>query len=209
VAELSIVPPLYVTRAISAQRKARPLPVAQREAALSKAADIFVNSVIAGLDFEQYVDLVSRVSGLPIAVARVGARDVAGALTAAFDAVRPAQPTGAAFDWREERTRTGTAVWARRGEVFAARRSGERADGDQRVQRPPPHLRNEARDPARRLPGRLPDAQQRLHPRLRAERHANSVSTSDRLGSGLVLPRPRGIPNRPSVGSAARGISRL
>ena len=45
VAELSIVPPLYVTRTIGAQRKLRPLPVAQREAALAKTAEIFTNSV--------------------------------------------------------------------------------------------------------------------------------------------------------------------
>jgi len=36
VAELSIVPPLYVTRTIGAQRKVRPLPIAQRGAALHK-----------------------------------------------------------------------------------------------------------------------------------------------------------------------------
>ena len=52
VAELSIVPPLYVTRTIDAQRKVRPLPVAQREAALAKTAEIFANSVIAGLTFD-------------------------------------------------------------------------------------------------------------------------------------------------------------
>ena len=38
--------------------------------------------------------------------------------------MRPAQPVGAAFDWREERTRDGSAVWARRGEVFAVHASG-------------------------------------------------------------------------------------
>jgi acyl-CoA reductase-like NAD-dependent aldehyde dehydrogenase len=124
VAELSMVPPLYVTRAISAQRKARPLPTAQREPVLAKTAEIFMNSVIAGLDFDQYVDLASRVSGLPIAVTRAGARGVAGAVSTALEAVRPAQPAGAAFDWREERTRTGCAVWARRGEVFAVHASG-------------------------------------------------------------------------------------
>jgi hypothetical protein len=124
VAELSIVPPLYVTRTISAQRKARPSPVAQREAALSKTADIFANSVIAGLCFDHYVELASRVSGLPISFTRAGARDAADALSTAFDAVRPAQPVGAAFDWREERTRNGSAVWARRGEVFAVHASG-------------------------------------------------------------------------------------
>jgi acyl-CoA reductase-like NAD-dependent aldehyde dehydrogenase len=124
VAELSIVPPLYVTRAVAAQRKAPPLPVAQREAALFKAADIFMNSVIAGLDFDQYVDLASRVSGLPIAVTRAGARGVSEGLTTAFDAVWAAKPAGAAFDWREQRTRCGSAVWARRGEVFAVHASG-------------------------------------------------------------------------------------
>jgi acyl-CoA reductase-like NAD-dependent aldehyde dehydrogenase len=124
VAELGFVPPLYVTRAVGAQRKTRPLPVAQRTAALAKTAEIFTNSVIAGLTFDQYVDLASRVSGLPIAVTRAGARSVAAAATTAFDAVRPAQPAGAAFDWREERTRWGCAVWARRGEVFAVHASG-------------------------------------------------------------------------------------
>src|SRR6476646_4278029 len=68
VAELSIVPPLYVSRAISAQRKTRPLSVTERAAALAEAAEIFSNSTIAGLDFDAYVALASRVSGLPIAV---------------------------------------------------------------------------------------------------------------------------------------------
>jgi acyl-CoA reductase-like NAD-dependent aldehyde dehydrogenase len=124
VAELSIVPPLYVTRTIGAQRKVRPLPMLRRRAALAKTADIFMNSVIAGLDFEQYVRLASRVSGLPIGVTRAGACSVSDGLTTAFDAVWPAKPAGTAFDWREQRTRWGSAVWARRGEVFAVHASG-------------------------------------------------------------------------------------
>jgi acyl-CoA reductase-like NAD-dependent aldehyde dehydrogenase len=124
VAELSIVPPLYVTRTISAQRKARPLPAAQREAALAQAGDIFLNAEIAGLDFARYVDLCSRVSGLPIGVTRYAAQNVAEAAKVAFASVRPAQPAGAALDWREERTRVGCAVWTRRGEVFAVHASG-------------------------------------------------------------------------------------
>ncbi|MGB9305223.1 MAG: aldehyde dehydrogenase, partial [Mycobacterium sp.] len=72
-AELSIVPPLYVSRTVNAQRKVRPLPVAQREAALVKAADAFSTGVIAGLDFDTYVSLTSQISGLPIAVTRAGA----------------------------------------------------------------------------------------------------------------------------------------
>lgn len=122
--ELSIVPPLYVSRTIGAQRKVRPLPAAQREAALADAADIFGTAVIAGLDFEAYVGLASRISGLPIAITRAGARSVAVAVASAVDAVRPARPVGAAVDWRDERTRNGSAVWARRGEIFAVHAAG-------------------------------------------------------------------------------------
>jgi acyl-CoA reductase-like NAD-dependent aldehyde dehydrogenase len=124
VAELSIVPPLYVSRTIDTQRKAGPLPVGQREAALAGAADAFTSAVIGGLDFEQYVRLASGISGLPIAVARAGARAVADSVASAFDAVRPARPAGAALDWRDERIRGGGAVWARRGEVFAVHAAG-------------------------------------------------------------------------------------
>jgi acyl-CoA reductase-like NAD-dependent aldehyde dehydrogenase len=124
VAELSIVPPLYVSRTIGAQRKVRPLPVARREAALADAADVFATAVIAGLDFDAYVELASRISGLPISVTRAGARSVADAVAAAFDAVRPARPVGAALDWRDDRTRNGGAVWVRRGEVFAVHAAG-------------------------------------------------------------------------------------
>jgi acyl-CoA reductase-like NAD-dependent aldehyde dehydrogenase len=124
VAEMSMVPPLYVSRTIAAQRKIRPLPAAQREAALADAADRFETAVIAGLNFETYVALASRISGLPIAVTRAGARSVADTVALAFDAVRPARPMGAAVNWREERTRGGSAVWARRGEVFAVHAAG-------------------------------------------------------------------------------------
>ena len=124
VIQLSIVPPLYVSRTISAQRKVRPLPVAQREAALADASEVFATGVIAGLDFEAYVGLASRISGLPIAITRAGARGVADAVASAFAAVRPSRPVGAAVDWREERTRDGGAVWARRGEVFAVLAAG-------------------------------------------------------------------------------------
>ncbi|MGZ4516295.1 MAG: aldehyde dehydrogenase family protein [Mycobacterium sp.] len=124
VAELSIVPPLYVSRTLAAQRKVTPLPVVQRAAALSDAAGIFADGVVAGLDFEAYVGLASRISGLPITVTRAGARSVADAVSGAFDAVSAARPVGATLDWREERTRRGGAVWARRGEVFAVHAAG-------------------------------------------------------------------------------------
>ncbi|MEE2854091.1 MAG: aldehyde dehydrogenase family protein [Actinomycetota bacterium] len=124
VAEMSMVPPLYVSRTLGAQRNVAPLPAAQRAAALARAAEIFVNGVIAGLDFEAYVGLAGRISGMPIAITRAAASGVADAVTEVFDAVRPAQPLGAALDWREERSRGGGALWVRRGEVFAVHAAG-------------------------------------------------------------------------------------
>jgi acyl-CoA reductase-like NAD-dependent aldehyde dehydrogenase len=124
VVELSIAPPLYVSRTISTQRGIRPLPAEQREAALAKAADAFATGVIAGLDFDSYVELASRISGVPITVTRSGARGVADAVASAFGVVQLARPTGAVPDWRDGRTRGGAAVWVRRGEVFAVLASG-------------------------------------------------------------------------------------
>ena len=123
VGELTIAPKLYVARALNAQRRARPLAVAQRRAALTRAAEVFLNSVICGLDFEAYVGLAGRVSGLPIAAARHGAREVADGLRTAFEAVGPACPTGASADWRSVKG-GGGAAWVRRGEVFAVLASG-------------------------------------------------------------------------------------
>ena len=53
-----------------------PLPAAQREAALTKAADAFLAGVIDGLDFDTYVTAASRISGIPIAVTGAAARGV-------------------------------------------------------------------------------------------------------------------------------------
>jgi acyl-CoA reductase-like NAD-dependent aldehyde dehydrogenase len=123
VAEMSIVPRLYVTRSIAAQRKAKPLPLTDRSAALAKAADLFRTATIAGLEFDDYVTLTCRVSGLPMTVARAGAQVVADSVAASFDAVWPARPTGTTIEWREIPT-GGGAVWARRGEVLAVHAPG-------------------------------------------------------------------------------------
>lgn len=124
VAELSIVPPLYVTRAIKEQRATPPLSIGERRNALAKASDVFRDGVVDGLDFESYVVAASEVAGLPWAVTRSGALGVADALAGACDAVRHALPAGSVDDWRDERTQAGSGVWVRRGEVFAVHASG-------------------------------------------------------------------------------------
>src|ERR1700694_5316233 len=100
VAESCVVPRLFVNRSIDAQRKLRPLPAEQWEDGLTRAADVFVSSTIAGLDFDNYVELTCRVSALPMAAALAGAHTVAESLTTACDAVHPARRSGATPDWR-------------------------------------------------------------------------------------------------------------
>jgi acyl-CoA reductase-like NAD-dependent aldehyde dehydrogenase len=124
VAESCVVPRLFVNRSIDAQRSLRPLQAEQRADALTRAADVFVSSTIAGLDFDDYVELTCRVSGLPMAAARAGAHTVAESLTTACDAVHPARPSGARPDWRELSAQAGGAVWVRRGEVLAVHAPG-------------------------------------------------------------------------------------
>src|SRR6476646_2364794 len=124
VAESSLVPRLFVQRSLDAQRKLLPLAAADREAALTRAADVFASSTIAGLDFDSYVELTCRVTGLPMTTARAGAHAVAESRTTACDAVRPARPVGASSDWRDLSMSGGGAVWARRGEVLAVHAPG-------------------------------------------------------------------------------------
>ncbi|MBX7433432.1 aldehyde dehydrogenase family protein [Mycobacterium sp. Y57] len=119
--DLAVVPRLYVTRSVAAQRRAAPLPITERAAALTRAAEIFSSTRIAGLDLAGYVDLTCRASGLPLPVARAGAEVVAESLATAFDAVRAALPAGVTLDWRDQ---PGGGVWARRGEVLAVHAPG-------------------------------------------------------------------------------------
>ena len=123
VAELSVVPRLLVTRVLAAQRKASPLPPAERAAALIRAAGIFAQATIAGLDFGSYVALTHRISGVPAAAAEAGAHAVIDALSTTLDAVGPARPVGAEQDWRYVPA-DGGAVWTRRGEVLAVHAPG-------------------------------------------------------------------------------------
>lgn len=124
VAELSLVPRLFVTRAMAALRRASTMSVEARLDALAEAAAFFVSETVAGLSFEEYVRTVSRVSGVPVSVVRgAGSAIVQACEQARFSAFQ-ARPVGAVDDWRDELTRSGNAVWARRGDVFAVHAAG-------------------------------------------------------------------------------------
>lgn len=122
-AELSLVPRLFVQQSMAALRKARTLPAQQRADALRNAGHLFATE-IAGLSADQYHNVVSRVSGLPISVVRAASGIIADAAAQAFDTVQQARPAGAVEDWRDPSTTRGRAVWTRRGDVFAVHAAG-------------------------------------------------------------------------------------
>ena len=124
VARVSIVPRPYITRVIKALRAARPLPYDERVPAMHAAGELFLEGRIAGLDFDEYVELAARAAGVPLADVRNAAVGVPEALRYAATSVEAAKPVGSAVDWREEHTRTGSGVWVRRGEVMALHASG-------------------------------------------------------------------------------------
>ncbi|MBB2911047.1 acyl-CoA reductase-like NAD-dependent aldehyde dehydrogenase [Streptosporangium becharense] len=124
VAELSLVPPLFVGRTVTALREASPPPPDERAALLTRAARLFATAELGGQSAEDYRHAVSRVGGVPISVVRTAAESVAARLSRVYESVQQARPTGTVNDWRDPLTRTGRGVWLRRGEVFAVHAAG-------------------------------------------------------------------------------------
>lgn len=123
VAELSLVPRLFVTRTMSALRKARTLPLEQRLTALAKAGERFATGTINGLSPTDYQYTVSHL-GTPLATVRTAIDMIRRSATGAYSSAQHARPVGAVNDWRDPLTRTGRAVWIRRGNVFAVHAAG-------------------------------------------------------------------------------------
>lgn len=123
-AELSLVPKLFVTRTMVALHKAQTLPLEERLAALAQAGELFAHGVVNGLSAADYEYTVSRMSGTPLPIV-LGAVEAIGRQAAdVYDSAQQARPIGAVNDWREPKAREGTAVWVRRGNVFAVHAPG-------------------------------------------------------------------------------------
>ncbi|MDT3398360.1 aldehyde dehydrogenase family protein [Streptomyces sp. B1866] len=123
-AELSIIPRLFVTRAMSALRAARTLPLEARLAALKRAGELFATGTVDGMTADRYEATVCRMSGTPLANVRIAVEAIRLAAEQAFRSAQAARPVGAVTDWRDPHARTGTAVWCRRGDVFAVHAAG-------------------------------------------------------------------------------------
>jgi acyl-CoA reductase-like NAD-dependent aldehyde dehydrogenase len=124
VAELSLVPAVFVSRAMSALRKASAMPVEARLAALARAATVFETETINGQNLDEYHRMVSRVTGMGISVVRATTGMITEAARHAYESAQAGRPIGAVNDWRDPLTRNGCAVWVRRGDVFAVHAAG-------------------------------------------------------------------------------------
>lgn len=118
-AELSLVPPLFVARTIAALRRAAPLPLEKRLDAITAAGHAFAHGTVAGQSPQEYQDAVCQVSGLPRRTTEAALAHTVQYTDRAYLSSQLARPTGAVNDWRDPRTRHGAGVWARRGDVFA------------------------------------------------------------------------------------------
>ncbi|MET3983322.1 aldehyde dehydrogenase family protein [Streptomyces sp. PvR034] len=123
-AELSLVPSLFVDRAAKALHRARPLDADARVAAVLRAAELFATAELDGRSIEVHERAVSRVGGVPLPVVRATTTNIAARLTRVYDSLTQARPAGTAEHWRSPLTRTGRAVWTRRGETFAVLAAG-------------------------------------------------------------------------------------
>ncbi|MFH8570519.1 aldehyde dehydrogenase family protein [Streptomyces sp. NPDC017993] len=124
VAELSLVPPLFVEHTMKSLRHASPPPIDNRIEMIGHAAELFATATLSDQSVEEYEYRVSRVGGIPISVVRATTRAIESRMKKAHYSVEHARPTGAVTRWDDPLTRTGRAVWARRGSVFAVHAAG-------------------------------------------------------------------------------------
>ncbi|GAQ51380.1 aldehyde dehydrogenase family protein [Streptomyces acidiscabies] len=124
VALLSLVPPVYVDRALAALRRAEAVPVADVDSLLGAAAEEFATGTVGGLGVRAYEHLVSRTSGTPLTVVRAATRGTARFVALARSSAEQGRPRGTVAGRRDPASGAGRAVWARRGEVFAVSASG-------------------------------------------------------------------------------------
>ena len=123
-AELSLVPRLFVTRAMAALRKAETPPVDERLAAIARAGALYATGTVDGVAADEHELTVSRATGLPISVVREATQIIARSAAEAYPSTQAARPGGAVNDWRDPLTRVGRGVWTRRGDVFAVHAPG-------------------------------------------------------------------------------------
>ncbi|MEU4477758.1 aldehyde dehydrogenase family protein [Micromonospora sp. NPDC023966] len=124
VAQLSLAPVPQVARAVAQLRRGPLSSVDERIAALRAAGSAFRTDEVGGLTANDYLRLVSGISGLGISTVRAATDKIARYCADADMHTAFARPAGVATDIQDPRAKAGTAVWVRRGDVLAVHAAG-------------------------------------------------------------------------------------
>lgn len=121
---LSLVPSVYVERALTAARAASDLSPAERAAALERAGELFRTGTPDGLAVSEYQDRVVAASGLPRTIVEASTRRIADFCASAFARAERARPSAAVDAPGSAADAAGVGVWTRRGSTFAVLAAG-------------------------------------------------------------------------------------
>ncbi|MBW9122323.1 aldehyde dehydrogenase family protein [Microbacterium trichothecenolyticum] len=124
VAELTFAPVPYVTRAVSALRKAPTVSIGDRRAKLADASRRFLEEEIGGLTRAEFERTVARTSGLGLDIVRHSVDVIGDYCLSAYERANAARPRGAVAELADPAATTGSAVWVRRGDVFGVLAAG-------------------------------------------------------------------------------------
>ncbi len=123
-AELSMAPVPYVSRAMSALHKATTPAHDLRLDAIAQAGAAFLHGTVAGLAAAEYQRMVARISGLGITEVRSAAEKIAAHASHAWEWAQFARPLGVAASHADPAISVAGGLWVRRGDVFAVHAAG-------------------------------------------------------------------------------------
>jgi acyl-CoA reductase-like NAD-dependent aldehyde dehydrogenase len=122
--DLSVAPGVFVSRAMSALRKAEVLPPDERIAAIGAAVDLFAEATIDDISPQTYQRIVSQVSGSPISVVRQAVSMIRAVGRSVTRGIAAAAPSGVTRDGTDPTLADGGALWVRRGRTLAVGAAG-------------------------------------------------------------------------------------
>ncbi|MBT2901739.1 aldehyde dehydrogenase family protein [Streptomyces sp. McG3] len=134
-AELSLVPGLYIARTLDRLRR-EPAPSAGEQGRspallarrLRAAGEAFASDTLGGLTPKEHDRLVARSTGVPVSVVRAATATIADVLAKVVDTAAGARPRAALPPGRRQSPNTGAGagavVWRRRGRLLGVNASG-------------------------------------------------------------------------------------